>query len=107
MRLPGPEVGSAPEPRPHMLPTSTHRACTAAPRVLQTHGRVRRRRVSAVLGPSPKVRHEQGPSEQGCPGDPGTRQKAAWGVANLDGPKPQASLVTWEVRACLRKPQDW
>lgn len=36
MSLPGSEGGSAPEPRPHALPTSTHRTFTVAPRVLQT-----------------------------------------------------------------------
>lgn len=33
-----------------------------------------------------------------------------WAEGSLGSHKPrpsQTSLVTWEVRACLRKPQDW
>lgn len=51
LRLPGPEAGSAPEPRPHMPPTSTHRAFTAAPRVLQTHDKSQTERSQYCPGP--------------------------------------------------------
>lgn len=86
MRLPGQEVGSAPEPRPHMPPTSTHRACTAAPRVLQTHGRVRRR-SQCCPGPLAQGTKGTGSFRAGLP----QRGSRHWAEGSLGSGKPRWS----------------
>lgn len=86
MRLPGPEVGSAPEPRLHMPPTSTHRACTAAPRVLQTHGN-QTEESQCCPGPLAQGTTRRGSFRTGLP----QRGPRHWAEGSLGSRKPQRS----------------